>query len=857
MVRVLSPGNRSAALPWIIWTLWQQATTAVSSTTSGHYPGGVVPSTGWTADGSGSPTLAQCIQNAGDGLNAKLVAGGALSSTRWLLTGFGGMPQAAGSTVRYVRFKIARRRESGVIAFPGVLDLSVCITKNGAPLTSVNKALPDGWPGSDTEASAVYYTFDSTELATLGVTVSDLVNGVVGVGIQVSTSSSTTIYVDQVTMDVAYSPVVEPQVHYCQLPGNITLPSPWLRIFTWTPAVPSTDTVMGIEVDITAWTDDPSAAAADPVTKQFFDGTVVETPIGGTTTGTGTQGVVRDLDSQQLLQLELEPIPSEPSEPGGPMNPGGGMETPPFGTYYYPLEVALSLDGVNPVGDTWVIFPTLTANMFTCGTPTYLWNRGATWLPGDFAGTFSVLIRRPQTATAVSSQYVTTARVRLTTTSTEGSLTMSIRQELTEIVLLGAETVAPGTLSIAFRRMRALNYRSRPNVNMKKFRPQGEKMNAVVVPTREWATGSISGLLDYNEFPIPLEAIIGKGVHSGGTVNQRNVHTYLLENRKRTVYQTYSLQRGEKTTRAHQHRYLVHSGLQLQINTTDCQVSGAFFAQSIEDGITMATGANEVQAITVTGSPTGGTYRLAFRGAETTDLAFGANAAAIQTALQALSTVGAGNATVTGTGPFVVTFASALAAEAQPLIVLVRNNLTGGTTPTVTISETTRGGWAEYQLVPVLPQHWNIYLADTQAGLNAGKLDKSVGVAAAGIDVADRHNPFFVLDRDVAGTFPNTTEMDPKFVANLTVGANSTGMALLNTLRTGATKWLRLEAVGPLIGGTSDPHKMIWEGPVKVADTGDFGNEDGRVVYPWALEWTEGPNGEVPTLVIENGVVSY
>ena len=648
--------------------------------------------------------------------------------------------------------------------------------------------------------------------------------------------------------DNIYTPMPAGSLQVAELPGSLPgLPSSWLRVHTYTPAIPSTDTIVGIEVLISAWTDDPDAQIGPPGLEDEYTGSTDPIPTPEEAPGGGGEGG----GGEELPGGGgLEPMPLSPEVPGG----GIGVSPPP-GTHWYPLEVALSLDGVNPVGETWNIYPDDTITEHTCGGAAYLWNYQP-WWPISFGDSFSVLVRRPVTSPAVSSHYVTSARVQVTTTSSGGSLT-DMRQTLTEHVLLGAEAT-PGTIASTFRRLRALNYRSRPNVNMKKFRPQGEKMNAVSVPTREWATGNISGLMDYNELPIALESIIGEGVHSGaGVADQRNIHVYSLENRIRHIGKTYSLQRGEKASRAHQHLHLVHTGLQLQINTQDCQVSGAWFGQKITDGVTMFEGDDEVQSISITGVPTGGTFRLAFRGAETADLAYNITAVALQTALQALSTIGAGNALVAGTTPYVVTFADDLAAENQPMIVLAKNQLTGGTSPSVTIAQTTRGGWAEYALQPVLPQHWSIYLADTQATLLANKLDKTVGVAATGIDVADRYNPFWTLDRAQGTDFTDVTEMDPKFAANLTVGANSVGMGLLTPLRSGATKWLRMEAEGPVIGATSDPHKMIWEGPVKLSDTADFGDEDGRVVYPWALEWCEGPNGEVPTLTIENGVVSY
>ena len=81
--------------------------------------------------------------------------------------------------------------------------------------------------------------------------------------------------------------------------------------------------------------------------------------------------------------------------------------------------------------------------------------------------------------------------------------------------------------------------------------------------------------------------------------------------------------------------------------------------------------------LTVSGSA--GTYTLTFRGQTTSALAYNANASAIQTALQALSTVGSGNATVTGTGPFNISLAGY-----RTMIDITTNGGTGGATAAVT-----------------------------------------------------------------------------------------------------------------------------------------------------------------------------
>jgi len=105
---------------------------------------------------------------------------------------------------------------------------------------------------------------------------------------------------------------------------------------------------------------------------------------------------------------------------------------------------------------------------------------------------------------------------------------------------------------------------------------------------------------------------------------------------------------------------------------------------------------NDVQTVTLTGSPTGGTYTLTFGGNTTAAIAYNAPATgtnSVQAALGALSSInGTGNVTVTGSagGPYTITFVSALANAPQSLLVAT-SSLTGGTTPTVSISHTTTG----------------------------------------------------------------------------------------------------------------------------------------------------------------------
>lgn len=111
--------------------------------------------------------------------------------------------------------------------------------------------------------------------------------------------------------------------------------------------------------------------------------------------------------------------------------------------------------------------------------------------------------------------------------------------------------------------------------------------------------------------------------------------------------------------------------------------------------VTCNTPADEVQSLATSGSPTGGTITLTFEGQTTTAIAYNASAATIQTALEALSNVDAGDVVATGgalgTSPVVLTFGGRFKGANVPKIT-VTSALTGGTNATAAVTVTTQGG---------------------------------------------------------------------------------------------------------------------------------------------------------------------
>ena len=106
------------------------------------------------------------------------------------------------------------------------------------------------------------------------------------------------------------------------------------------------------------------------------------------------------------------------------------------------------------------------------------------------------------------------------------------------------------------------------------------------------------------------------------------------------------------------------------------------------------------QDLTVTGGPTGGTFKLTFDAQETAAIAWSSTPATlavnIATALNALSNLGGVGVEAVSATLYRVTFAGVDGATDQNLLVRSNNSLTGGTAPNIAVTEHVKGFAAGY-----------------------------------------------------------------------------------------------------------------------------------------------------------------
>lgn len=135
------------------------------------------------------------------------------------------------------------------------------------------------------------------------------------------------------------------------------------------------------------------------------------------------------------------------------------------------------------------------------------------------------------------------------------------------------------------------------------------------------------------------------------------------------------------------------------------------------------------------------------------------------------------------------------------------------------------------ELVPVLPTQVSVYLEDAQTDLDTA--DALERVLSVGWGISDRFGPLWALNRDNA-SWVTHVEQEPGLECTLKMEADAEGMGLLGTMRTGDTKFLRIEALGVEIE-TGYNYLLQIDTAVKVTDVSEFSDEDGVFAVEWSF----------------------
>jgi hypothetical protein len=134
---------------------------------------------------------------------------------------------------------------------------------------------------------------------------------------------------------------------------------------------------------------------------------------------------------------------------------------------------------------------------------------------------------------------------------------------------------------------------------------------------------------------------------------------------------------------------------------------------------------------------------------------------------------------------------------------------------------------------PILPTHIDVYVDSTSAGLGVTKMTRDFNVVWRNNEA---YGPVWPLNSTLPSwAAPVGTE--PTVQMELTMEADTQGMAFLTDLRAGATKYVRVAAISTVNAGqTSVKYSLTIDFAGKISASPTFDDADGIYVVNWTMD---------------------
>lgn len=365
---------------------------------------------------------------------------------------------------------------------------------------------------------------------------------------------------------------------------------------------------------------------------------------------------------------------------------------------------------------------------------------------------------------------------------------MPERSALNQVVQIGVESTR-GTSVASRRRLQSIGIEPTPDVEMDQFRPMGQKYRAITTLGKEWTTASITGRGSYTELVYLLASVVDTPViTTPASATLARLWTFTPDSFGDDDPKTFTIESGS-AVRAHRFTYGIVTEIGMTFNRTSIEVTGSMMGRAITDGITL-TGPRSVTDGVTNSTTTVTSATAAFVAGDVGALITGAGipaGATIVTINSVTSVIISAAATATATG-----------------VALVINAIR-------TIA-----------LIPIIPTQVSVFIDNTAAALGTTKMTRAI---SAEFSLGSRFGGVWVLDA-ANSSFVNHIETEPDLTMSMTLQADAQGMALLEDLRDGDTKFIRIEATGTLIE-SGQPYLFQLDLAGKVADTNGFSDEDG------------------------------
>ena len=142
------------------------------------------------------------------------------------------------------------------------------------------------------------------------------------------------------------------------------------------------------------------------------------------------------------------------------------------------------------------------------------------------------------------------------------------------------------------------------------------------------------------------------------------------------------------------------------------------------------------------------------------------------------------------------------------------------------VSATLTATTTTLDLIPIVGNQFDVYLDDSAASLGGTQLARNF---RAGLRIGDRWNQVWPINSSET-SFAAIVEGIPRGQFTLRVAADAVGIALISTMRSGDSKFCRLEATGATIE-SGQTYRLTIDLSLKVTDISPFEDDDGIYAF--------------------------
>lgn len=416
---------------------------------------------------------------------------------------------------------------------------------------------------------------------------------------------------------------------------------------------------------------------------------------------------------------------------------------------------------------------------------------------------------------------------------------MSDRASAFQGVQIGLESLsAPGVAVAANKRLLSLDIVPSIQTANQEFGPSGGKYQTIVVNTQEWTQAPLSGIPSIKELPYIFACLFGDVTPTtpagGSTARQWE---FSARQFARDLGRTLTVETGDPDIYADRFTNGYISGYGMNLTRAEITHTGTLTGKLSTQNVYM-TG-NEVVTISKTGTISGGTFTATYSGQTAAGIPYNVTGAAFLAALIALSNIGptdvvllSNPATLLTAGDIIFKFADTLGNSNVTDLTVNTAGVTGGGTVTATVTQQ-GSAITDLDQIPLVADNTNIYLDDTAAAFGTSQLDRAL---TASWGITEKFGHFWTLDKRQT-SFAGRIEKKPTAEAALQLGADSNGMGLLTPMRSGATKFLRIENVGDAIESNGSGgfiyNTFQADLAVKILSPGERADSEGLLAQPW------------------------